>query len=135
MTTTPQPAPALGKQCMDSCAPDGFIALNMRCFVPAKYREPDYAGIERDFCHYHAPSRMAARRQAKQRAISEGAALAGIANPAAVPELVRAARAVNELIGAKRDLILRAGLDSPQPSDMALGALQAALTALDKKGE
>ena len=139
MTTLPL-APAIGKQ----CAGESYHRIsdnwgeNRSCKVKAKYREDG-----KDWCHVHAPSLVAQRherecqrwdaedaeRSAKRaRQVAEHAALAGIANPAAVPEVIAAAQLAYGVLSGQ--------LGNPNGQHATIrDRLQKALLSLDKKEE
>ena len=128
-------APALGKQCarMVHHSDGSFTGYNELCKIPAKYHEDG-----QDWCKRDTPSlaearyaardaashaKWEARRADTRRQAAEHAALAGIANPAAVAEVVKKVR---DLLAA----------DHPQGLEACpkcLPELRQALAALDKK--
>ena len=106
MTTTPQLAPALGKQCA--------FEAGYPCPADAEYREDD-----QDWCAWHTPTAVRKRKAWYASQAAEHAALAGIANPAAVRDVIAAAREALES-------------DAFREGE-AWGRLDRALAALDKK--
>lgn len=139
--TTPTLAPALGKQCADIVhhSDGSFTGYNAPCKAKAKYHEEG-----KDWCARHTPTLVAARiekdradwqhkyaadEEAKGRQAAEHAALAGIANPAAVPE---ALAALDSLIGwaAFNTDWAKAGRAGEEPPVHPLGRARIAFTAL-----
>ena len=137
--TTPQLAPALGKQ----CAARVYHQLSSNwgegqdCKVKAQYREGD-----KDWCGTHLLSRVLARvhkraqeheafwevqKAIRERHEAEHAAFAGIANPAAVPVVIAAARDASEA-WESNDL----SREHTQRIMGLMAALVLALAALDK---
>lgn len=136
MTTTLQLAPALGKQCAGMIW-NGYVYPLRPCKRTASFRENG-----RDWCAAHSKATKRARSNAKfaewkkqqaardkntERTYAEHAALIDIANPAAVPELVRVARAIQAFVKERP----WTGL-----ADSSLArTLTESLAALDKKEE